>query len=490
MTKRTRTVLLLITLLAAAGYWLTSANRSNNGSVPILTGEAVIRDIAVRVRAVGRLDAARSTVVSSEVRGDKGKIIYLIEDGTRVEPDDLLIRLDPTPFEEEVTRLTAAMQEYDALVAAQEQILEWEKNQAEREVNHAAFELKVAELDLLRLEKGDGPLELAKLEGAATKAKQEYEEKSGYIADLEALEKDGYAYPAEIERIRNKIEDSRRLHETAKRQYESYRDYVLPSLSKKARAVVAQAKMDLEQTKKGVGFKIGKAMASLREATQKLKTSRTLLETAETELEHTVIRAPIPGMAVIQEKFHAGQKRKLRVGDVVWQNLPLIYLPGLSQMVVKTQIREIDLHKVTIGKAVAVSVDAYPDLQLSGVVASIGVLAESRTEVTSAEKYFQVDISVTEEDRHLRPGMTARVHIESATAKDVLSVPVHAIFREDGRSYTFVDIQASYEMREVSVGIQSEESAQIVAGLSEGEHVALSRPPAGEIVRHRPLQPE
>jgi len=485
METRMRAGLYLIPGILLVGILFVITKRSDDGAV--LTQEVVKRDVVVSVRAVGRLDAAQSTVVSSQIPGDAGKILFLVEDGTRVERDDVLVRLDPTPFEDEVTRLAAVTRENEALVEAQEQILEWEKNQAERDVTNAEFELTVSDLDLLRLEKGEGPLELAKLEGAATKAKQAYEEKSRYLEDLEKLEREGYAYPAEIAQIRDKIEEARQLNESTTRQLESYRDYVLPTLSKKARARVAQATTDIERTKKGVGFTIGKAMATLREARQKLKTSRTLLEKAEVELEATVIRAPIPGMAVVQERYQNGTNRKLRIGDVVWQNQPLVFLPSLHSMVVGTQVREVDLHKVAVGKPASVFVDAYPELRLSGEVESIGVLAESREEASSAEKYFQVVVSVTGEESRLRPGMTARVDIESGEARDVLAVPVHAVFRQDGKYFTYVDIHSSYEMREVSVGIQSEEYAQIVAGLSEGENVALSRPAAGEVPRKRDL---
>ena len=275
------------------------------------------------------------------------------------------------------------------------------KNQAEREVENAKYNMNVAELDLLKLEKGDGPLEIARLESVVLKAKQEYEAKKGYIKDLKVLKKRGYANPTEIDQARNKTEEGKQVYDTAKRQYESYRDHVLPSLIKKARAHVAKARMDLEQTKKGVGFQIGKALAALRQAKEGLKNSKTLLRIAEADLERTVIRAPIPGMVVIRKEFRGKEQRKPRVGDVVWQKQAIIYLPDLSKMVVETLIREIDLHKVAIGKLVAVYVDAFPDLRLSGNVESIGVLAESRKEVNSAEKYFQVVISVSEEEERL-----------------------------------------------------------------------------------------
>ncbi|MDH4240684.1 MAG: efflux RND transporter periplasmic adaptor subunit, partial [Phycisphaerae bacterium] len=448
---------------------------------PVLSVKVVKKSFSVLVEAVGELDAERSTVLFSQIRGGRGTIVSIISDGTRVKKDDVLVRLDPTSFEEEVTGLTAKVREWEAVVSANEQILEWEKVQSERETKTLEFDLRAARLDLIKLEKGEGPLELYRLEGAAQKAKQDWKEKEGYLVELKALEKRGYANIAEIAQTQNKVSEAKQAYEVAKRQHESYRDYVLPSLIENAHAQVARANMNLEQFKKGTGFKIGKAMAALRKAQQSLESTTSSLKIAQAELERTVIRAPIPGIAVLPEAFRGGIKRKPRIGDIAWQNQPLVYLPDVSGMVVKTQIREIDLHKVGAGKKVMVFVDAYPDLRLSGDVQSIGVLAESRTESHTADKYFQVVVSVREKDQRLRPGMTARVEIECTNVENALSVPVHAVFNDQGRTYCYVDTQASYEKREVAIGAQSENWAQVLAGLKEGERVALSQPPSNEI---------
>jgi len=447
----------------------------------VLSAKVAKKSFSVLVEAVGELDAERSTVLFSQIRGDRGTIVFIISDGTRVKKGDVLVRLDPTFFEEEVTRLTAKVREWEAVVSANEQILEWEKVQSERETKTLEFDLRASRLDLIKLEKGEGPLELYRLEGAAQKAKQDWKEKDGYLVELKALEKRGYANITEIAQAQNKVSEAKEAYEVAKRQYESYRDYVLPSLIENAHAQVSRAKMNLEQVKKGAGFKIGKAMAALRKAQQSMESTTSLLKTALTELEQTVIRAPIPGISVLPEAFREGKRRKPRIGDIVWQNQPLVYLPDISDMLVKTQIREIDLHKVGVGKRVMVLVDAYPNLRLPGEVKSIGVLAESRTESHTADKYFQVVVSVKENDQRLRPGMTARVEIECLKVENALSIPIHAVFNNQGRSYCYVDKQTSFEKREVSIGAQSEDWAQVLAGLKEGEHVALSQPPSNEI---------
>ena len=480
---RIRNLTLLVLVLSVAGaFVLLRPLDKRTEDIPILLAEATKRDFSITVEAVGELDAARSTVLISQIRGDRGKIVSMVSDGAKVKVGDVLVRLDPTLFEEEVTRLTAEVRESEAVVSAQEQILEWEKIQAEREIKAAEFDLRAARLDLVKLEKGDGPLELIRLQGAAQEAKRDWQEKKGYLVDLGALEKKGYANITEIAQARNRASEAKEAYQVAKRQHESYRDYVLPSLMEKARAQVARAKMNLEQIRKGGGFKIGKTMAALRKAQQNLESTTYSLKAAQTELARTVIRAPIPGIAVLPEGFRGGKKRKPRIGDVVWQGQPLVYLPDISEMVVKTQIREIDLHKVCPGKPTVVLVDAYPDLRLSGRVKSVGVLAESRAEAGMGDKYFQVMVSVKNGDERLRPGMTARVEIECAKVEDAVSVPVHAVFHEKGRTYCYVDADASYEKREVSIGAQSEDWAQVLTGLSMSDRVALSRPPHGEIL--------
>lgn len=481
MFQRKHLLIVLLTVFFLLTVLLLRTFKEDSEDSPILLAEATKRSFSVVVEAVGELDAARSTVLLSQISGDRGKIIYLIGEGTKVRRNDVLVRLDPTYFEDKVNKFSAKVKESEALESAYEQALEWEKIQAEREVKTAEFDLHASELDLLKLEKGEGPLELARLEVAAQEAKRDFEEKTGYLGDLKALEKQGYVNQTEISQARSKAAEAKRAYDITKRQHESYRDYVLPSFIEKARAQVARSKINVEQTKKASGFKIGEAMAALRKAREELNTATSSLKSAQAELERTVIRAPIPGIVVLPEAYLGGKKRKPRIGDVVVQNQPLVYLPDISKMVVKTKIREIDLYKVDVGKAAVVLVDAYPELRLSGQVQSIGVLAEAPVEVRGGDKYFQIVVSITEEELRLRPGMTARVEIECAKVKDKISVPIHALFDEGGRTYCYVDVRNSYEKREVSVGTLNEHWAAIKAGLSRGEYVALSQPLAAEI---------
>lgn len=440
-------------------------------------------ELNIDVQTVGVLDAARTHMVSSAVRGDKGKIISLVEDGALVSKHDVLVRLDPTPFESEVHRLGGEVRSLAASVESAKQMLEWEKNQTEREIRTAKYNLTVAQLELRRLVEGEGPLQLAQYKGELDKAKEELSRYQAYILELGKLQEQGFANPTEMTQARQKVDQLGELYQIARQRYESYKDHVLPTSIETARAKVDKTEMEIEQLKKGMAFKVARAVAVLAEVQGKLETSQASLEQALAELKKTTIQAPFGGIAILYETFREGQKRKPRVGDRVWQNQPLLYLPDISTMIVKTQIREVDLHKVAMDQTCSVRVDAYPDILFHGKVTLIGMLATERFEGGLGEKYFQLTVTLTGKNDRLRPGMTARITVDSENAANILFVPVHAVFNDGSRNYCYLmEKEGKFRTKAVVLGRQNEDSVEIVSGLDKGDRVSLLKPPLDQIL--------
>ncbi|PIE67625.1 MAG: hypothetical protein CSA23_03345 [Deltaproteobacteria bacterium] len=437
----------------------------------------------ISVRTVGVLDAARTHMVSSTLRGDKGKILALVEDGTSVARDDLLIHLDPTPFETEVQRLGGEVRSLEAAADSARQLLEWEKNQMLRENRTAAFNLTVAKLELRRLVDGDGPLQLAQFKNELDQKREAFSRQQAYIDDLERLRAEGYANPAEFDLAKKKIVELKEQLTTARRRYESYEKHVLPTQIEAARAKAEKAASEIEEVRRGTEFKVARAVAALAEVDGKLQSARNALRQALDDLKKTTIRAPFQGIAILYEAFRDGQKRKPRVGDRVWQNQPLLYLPDISTMIVKTRVREVDLYKVAVGQPCSVQVDAYPETRYAGSVTAIGMLATQAFENGIGDKYFEMTVTLEGEDRRLRPGMTARVTVEAGMADDTLFVPIHAVFNDGIESYCYrLMSPGSFLRRKVVTGRQNEDLVEIVSGLTEGDKISLLQPPAAQVV--------
>lgn len=448
----------------------------SNYKTIIPTAVVTKRDIKVDIKTVGELEAANSTIIASSIKGDLGKIIDLVADGVTVQPGEILVRMDPTPFEEKIDKLRTTIKEQKVYVETLEKTLVWETDQAEHENKTALYEFETAELELQKVKYGDGPQEISRLKSNMQKAWLKYDELNGYSNDLLDLESKGFLNSIELKQAQKKLEEEKDAYEMAQLQYESYVEHVHPMQIKKAETHVKRSSMKLEETAKTGLYKIAKSAALLEQNRQALKDVYRQLKEAQREMAQTEIKAPAPGMVVHREEFRSGQRRKPRVGDILVKNQPLMDLPDLNLMMIKTRVREVDLHKIEIGKPATIEVDAYPQLQFSGSVSSIGVLALADLGRSSEEKYFEVRLVLNSSDSRLRPGMTARAVIHSDEIEDQLSVPVHAVFTDQKQNYCYIkNVHGLYEKKEVQTGLSNEQWIA-VDGVEENDYIALINP--------------
>lgn len=463
---------LLCSLLFIGLYFLYPSKSKQ--SIPKVKIEK--KSFWVTVKAVGELEAARSIIIASSIKGDQGKIIDLISDGAFVKKGDTLVKMDPTPFEEKIEKLKTAIKEQETHLITAIKTLEWEENQAEHEAKSAVYDTEAAQLELEKIMYGDGPQEISRLKSAMQKALLKYEELKGYANDLHALEEEGFLNPIEIKQVQKKLEEEEEAYENAKLQYDSYVNHVHPMQIKKAEAALKRAIIKQEEVAKTNIYKIDKSFALLEQAKHLLASLNMQLKDAEQELLQSEIKAPDQGMAVHKEEFRGSQRRRPWIGDVLVKNQTILELPDLEKIILKTKVREIDLFKIEIGKKAFIKVDAYPDLSFEGKIESIGILALADLGRASDEKFFEVRIALDKSHPYLRPGMTARASILSQEIKDSLSAPIHAIFSEGSSCYCYVPFLKGYKKQEIKIGANNEEWAEIKSGLQEGQFIYLLSP--------------
>jgi HlyD family secretion protein len=312
-----------------------------------------------------------------------------------------------------------------------------------------------------------------------------YEDLHRYSDDLIALEAEGFLDPIEVKQTQKKLEEEKEAYDTAAKQYDSYISHVLPMQIKKAETSVKRVSNKKEEVLRTGKFKIAKAESAFLLSEQHLIELKRQLRETEHEFFLTEIRAPSPGMVVLREEYRQSQKRKPRVGDVIVRNQPILDLPDLSSMVVKTKVREVDLYKVEVGKPVTIEVDAYPDLVFHGKVTFIGILAIADLYKSGDEKYFEVKVSMEERDPRLRPGMTSRLIIHAGNVQQALAVPIHSVFETGKQNYCYVVQDKGYLKQPVQVGLNNDQWIEIKGGLRENQKVALSQPPDALVENRR-----
>src|SRR3546814_6148525 len=77
------------------------------------------------------------------------------------------------------------------------------------------------------------------------------------------------------------------------------------------------------------------------------------------------------------------------------------------------------------------------------------------------------------------PILTAEVHIVLQAAKDVLTIPAAALIGSGSDSVQVVGTAGAIELRPVEVGLNNKITAEVRAGLSEGERVVTGQADSG-----------
>lgn len=179
------------------------------------------------------------------------------------------------------------------------------------------------------------------------------------------------------------------------------------------------------------------------------------LESAQKKLETLTVTAPCGGRVASIE---------VSEGDSVTDGDRLFTLVGNDGMTVTLTVDELDIVNVEPGQSVSLTADALPDAALSGVVEKIAPLGNTGSGVTT----YDVFITLTQTDERVLGGMNVSGEIAIETREDALLIPTDALGK-DGEGY-FVTLEDG-STRHVSVGLMTDENAQITEGLSVGETV-------------------
>jgi HlyD family secretion protein len=192
----------------------------------------------------------------------------------------------------------------------------------------------------------------------------------------------------------------------------------------RAQAQLTQAQSDYERNKQLFDAKVLSASEfsatqsnfSVQQAT--VKSAQIALQRAKQNLSYTSIYAPIDGVIV---------ERNVDVGQTVAASLsaPQLFLIAndLSEMQILASVDEGDIGAIKDGIPVTFTVQAYPNQPFKGIVKQVRLQSTTLDNVVT----YTAVISVKNLDGRLRPGMTATVQFQTATAENALVVPNAAL---------------------------------------------------------------
>jgi len=184
-------------------------------------------------------------------------------------------------------------------------------------------------------------------------------------------------------------------------------------------AVNSQQQLDqAKATYDAITAQVGSDQAAIQQAEAQVAQKTASLRVAQTNLDYTIIRAPINGTVVA---------RNIDIGQTVAASLqaPTLFMIALdlTKMQVYAKTDEGDVGQIRPGQKADFQVDAFPKEMFHGIVFQV------RMNATSVQNVVTYDTIVNFDNPQLKlfPGMTAYVSIPVASVTDIVKIPNAAL---------------------------------------------------------------
>ena len=173
----------------------------------------------------------------------------------------------------------------------------------------------------------------------------------------------------------------------------------------------------------------------------------------------TPIISPIDGEVIV---------RSAEPGQTVATSDAVLVLS--DRLVISAQFDETDIGRVKAGQKTFVTLDAYPDVKIEGIVVHIAYESEIVNNVT----IYNVDILPKDVPEIFRSGMSVTVEVIDQKSSNVITVPSGAIHYDEKRQFVLVkDKRGKTVERDIAVGLNDEKNAEIISGLTTEDNVII-----------------
>ncbi len=300
----------------------------------------------------------------------------------------------------------------------------------------------------------------------------------GSLANLEGrLEelKDG-SRPEEIDRAKADVEQARADAANAKITLDRTKQLVSEGVLAKQALDDAQAKYDgnvahAESLQRTLDLAVaGTRKEQITQILGQIEQARGALAYAQTQLDNTVIRAPVAG-TILDRNVEKGEFITTGfVGDKGAKGY-IVTMADLNDLQVELDISQNDFPKLGPKQKGTVTTDAYPDRKYQGYIEQVS------PEADRAKATVQVKVQVQKPDDYLRPDMNATVAFyndaptDTATgSRRVIVIPASAV----RNGSVFVVLSEHARKRPVTTGATTAKGVTVESGLVGGEELIVS----------------
>jgi HlyD family secretion protein len=339
---------------------------------------------------------------------------------------------------------------YGEVVKEGQIILELDTSEMERNLREAKVAYIKASTQYQELETWESGAEVARARRSLSRAQLALDSQRKNLEETERLFTKGIVPETELDGTRQQYEGQLLDYQTAREELAA----TMEKGSEKNR-LVARFEMENAQSK---------------------------LAGIEDQLKNFRVKAPVSGIVIMPRPAGSEKEvRKVEKSGSFQQGDIMLAVGDLSGFSIKTKVDELDVTKIEEGQRVVVTGDAFPGLQLTGLVNKKSSQAGTSGDEGGVPS-FDVIVNTTgitaEHREKVFVGMSALLEVFIYENPAALMVPYSAVVTEDGRRFVYRRLaatggQPASEKVEVQTGYTTMDAVEIVRGLNPGDAIVL-----------------
>ena len=266
---------------------------------------------------------------------------------------------------------------------------------------------------------------------------------------------------AEVQHAKDELAQAEAAHEAAHLTY-----HRLVDVSKQRKGLIAQQEIDDARAKDlAAEAGISAANSALAAAQQQVDVSKVDQTRTNTMLAYSKITAPFAGVI---SKRYADTGAMIQAGTASQsQAMPLVRLSQVDLLRLVLPVPESIVAGIRLGEAVEVRVPSLKRV-------FPGKVARFSDTVSTATRTMETEVDVPNPSMTLVPGMYAEAILTLDHRENALAIPLMAISAQGDKSSVFVvNHENKVEERQVRLGIQTANRAEVIAGLRNGDLVVV-----------------
>jgi HlyD family secretion protein len=440
------------------------------------TAQATRGPMRVTIKATGSIQAANSKKIIPALKRN-GMIEFLIQEGVRVKEGELLARINTEDLDRLVKDVEIKVSEQEVRLESAKTDLEIQDMENAVQLRQAEQELQNAAQELAKFLSGDRPLETRNATVKTETTRRQLGRRERRVTEIATLLKDGFVTEDQVEEERIAVEEARMAAETAVAELNLQTNFALPLREARLRSALDKTQTELDKKRKSTVAQRRQKEQAVSASGQLLEKHQMELKALKDELAACTVKAPTDGLVLYGDPQQPWRRSEVQVGGRVYPGQTMLTIPDLGVMKAVVNISESDANRVATQQTAVITVEAAAGQTFTGTVVKASEVANSQGWWREGDvKEYAADLSLPA-GNNLKPELSCTAEIMVETLADTLSVPVQSVFKRENNFMVYVVRDGAATEKVIKTGKSSDTRVQVLEGISEGDEVALIRPP-------------